>query len=425
MTDPRLGEYGVPAPPLGQGADGRGSPPLRLLLAAFGDPGHAFPMIALGRRLAERGHQVTLQTWLRWERQVEAEGMAFAPASEYQVFPTAGRPLKPYQAVVRAARETLPLLAELRPAAVVADILTLAPALAGEMSRVPVATLVPHVFPHTAPDHPPYSLGARAPRTALGRRLWQAAEPLVEAGLRQGRDDLNETRRRLGLPALPYVHNGLSRRLTLVGTFPQLEYPRRWPEWTRVVGPLLWEPQADDVEPPPGDEPLVLVAPSTSQDPEHRLLRSALEGLADLPVRVLATWNRRVPDPPVAVPGNARLVEWVSYARTMPHCDLVVCHAGHGTVVRSLASGAPVVACPVAGDMGENAARVEWAGVGVRLPRRWCTPRGVAAAVERALVNPLLVPRARALAAWAAACDVAERAAGEVERFAGARAGTR
>jgi UDP:flavonoid glycosyltransferase YjiC (YdhE family) len=37
-------------------------PPLRVLLGAFGDPGHAFPMIALGRALAARGHEVTLQT---------------------------------------------------------------------------------------------------------------------------------------------------------------------------------------------------------------------------------------------------------------------------------------------------------------------------------------------------------------------------
>ena len=50
----------------------------RLLLGAFGDPGHAFPMLALGRALAARGHEVTLQTWRRWHDAVEAEGMRFA-----------------------------------------------------------------------------------------------------------------------------------------------------------------------------------------------------------------------------------------------------------------------------------------------------------------------------------------------------------
>ena len=46
----------------------------RILLGAFGDPGHAFPIIALGRELARRGHDVTLQTWVKWQSQVEAGG---------------------------------------------------------------------------------------------------------------------------------------------------------------------------------------------------------------------------------------------------------------------------------------------------------------------------------------------------------------
>lgn len=68
---------------------------MRLFLGAFGDPGHAFPIIALGRELAARGHEVTLQTWTRWREHVEREGMRFAAAPEYQVFPTLERPLKP------------------------------------------------------------------------------------------------------------------------------------------------------------------------------------------------------------------------------------------------------------------------------------------------------------------------------------------
>ncbi|HEV7884586.1 MAG TPA: glycosyltransferase, partial [Solirubrobacteraceae bacterium] len=61
------------------------------MLGAFGDPGHAFPAIALGRALAGRGHDVTLQTWTRWREHVEAEGMTFAAAPEYHVFPTRER----------------------------------------------------------------------------------------------------------------------------------------------------------------------------------------------------------------------------------------------------------------------------------------------------------------------------------------------
>jgi MGT family glycosyltransferase len=393
---------------------------LRFLLAAFGDPGHAFPAIALGRELAGRGHEVVLQTWTKWREHVEREGMRFEPAPEYHVFPTPEtRGLKPYQAAVRAARETQPLIDEFAPDAVVADILTVAAGLAAELAGRPWATLIPHVLPTPEPGFPPYSMGARLPRTRAGRWMWQSLDPLLMAGLKRGRGELNGARERLGLPPVEQLHGGLSRQLTMVGTFPQLEYPRAgWEPWQRVTGPLMWEQPYEAVEPPPGDEPLVLVAPSTSQDPDQRMLRASLEGLADQPVRVLATFNRRPPPRPIDVPDNARLVEWVSYAKTMPACDVVVCHAGHGTVSRALASGVPLVACPAAGDMGENASRVAWAGVGVPLPRRLVTPRGVRLAVKRVLGDPQLRARASDLGGWARRHDGAAVAAEVLEDFA-------
>ena len=110
---------------------------------------------------------------------------------------------------------------------------------------------------------------------------------------------------------------------------------------------------------------------------------------------MLATTNRRDSARPISPPANARLVEWLSYARAMPRCAAIVCHAGHGTVARALASSVPVVACPFAGDMAENAARVRWAGVGVSLPRRFQTPRGVRIALRRLLADPRHADRAR------------------------------
>ena len=171
----------------------------------------------------------------------------------------------------------------------------------------------------------------------------------------------------------------------------------------------MWEPPAADVELPPGDAPLVLVAPSTAQDPSHRMLAAALRGLADAPVRVLATWNRRLPSRPLPVPANARVVDWVSYSRTMPLADVVVCHAGHGTLVRALSCGCAVVACPAVGDMNENASRLAWAGAGVRVPQRFISPRPVRLAVERALEEPSIRVRARELAAWAQTHDSGTR----------------
>ncbi len=345
--------------------------------------------------------------------------MRFAAAPEYQVFPTRDRPLKPYAAAVKASEPTRELIRSVDPEVVVADIITVAGSLAAQAERRRWATLVPHVMPTGEPGFPVYSVGAVYPRTAVGRRMWEFVRPLVMTGEEQGRTELNGARERVGLPPLADVHGGISRDLAIVATFPQLEYPRaeEWPGM-RVTGPLLWEQPFGDVELPPGDAPLVLVAPSTSQDPEHRLVRAALEGLAGEPVRVLATTNRREPVEPLRVPANARLVDWVSYARTMPLCDAVVCHAGHGTLARALASGVPVVACPHAGDMAENAARVRWAGAGVSLARRFTTPRGVRLAVRRLLSEPGYRRRAAELGEWATRNDGAREAAEAVEELA-------
>lgn len=374
-------------------------------------------MLALGSELAARGHEVTFETWERWREHVEGAGMRFAAAPEYPVFPTRERPLRPYEAVVLATGQTRRLVAECAPDVVIHDILTLAPALAAELEGVAVGTLVPHVYPPGAPGFPPYALGARLPRTPAGRTLWRALDWPVEAGLRRGQAELNETRAKLGLPDVRRLHGGLSERLVIVGTFPQLEYPRRWPPSVHVVGPLLWEPPFGEVAPPVGSNPLVVVAPSTAQDPQQRLLRAALEALASEPVRVLATWNRRPPPVTLRVPANARLVEWISYARSMPGSSLVICHGGHGTLVRALASGAPVLAVPHSGDMAENAARADWAGVGVRLPWRLLGARTLRLAVRRALEDAGLAERAREMAASAAAHDGAARAAELVEEL--------
>jgi UDP:flavonoid glycosyltransferase YjiC (YdhE family) len=265
---------------------------------------------------------------------------------------------------------------------------------------------------------PMYSLGLRPPRTAFGRLAWRATDPLLAMGLRRGRDELNETRARLGLGPIDRFHGGISQLLAIVGTFPQLEYPREWPAHVRVTGPLLFELPDEEVALPAGNGPLVVVAPSTSQDPQCELLRVALAGLADEPVRVLATTNRHRPERPIEVPGNAVLVDWVLYSQVMPAADVVICHGGHGTVARSLAAGTPLLVCPSVGDMGENAARVAWSGSGLSVPRRLLSPRSIRLATRRLLGETRFAARAREIAAWSESHDGAVAAADLVENAA-------
>ncbi len=391
--------------------------PLRLLLAAFGDAGHAFPAIALGRALAQRGHEVTVETWEQWREQVTGVGLEFAAAQEHRAFAGPGAD-ESMPSIAEAARALAPLIDRVEPDLVVSDVLTAAPALAAELAGVRFATLVPHPHPAPGPGVPFFGFGARPPRTALGRAGWRAAGRGFERGLRRGRDEMNATRAELGLAPHAETLGGMSRELVMVATFPQLEYPRRWPGWVEVTGPMFFEMPYDDIELPEGDEPLVVVAPSTSKDPRQRLVGAALEGLAGEAVRVLATMNLRGSAASMEVPPNARVVDWVSYSQAMAAADLVICHGGHGTLARALACGAPVLSCGSSGDMAENGARVAWAGAGLAMPRRLVRPGPVRWAARRVLGDGRLRRRAREIAAWSAANDGAERGAEAVERVA-------
>jgi UDP:flavonoid glycosyltransferase YjiC (YdhE family) len=359
-----------------------------------------------------------VETWEERRAAVEGAGLGFAAAEEYRMFPPPEPDSADGRHAAEAARALLPLLEELRPHAVVSDILTLAPTLAAERAGVPLATLIPHIYPVLEPARPFFAVGLRTPRTALGRVGWRAGQRMLRVGLEHGRRDLNLQRRRLGLAAIERFHGGISPDLALVATYPQLEYPRRWPAGVEVTGPMNFELPHPEIELPRGEAPLVLVAPSTAHDADNHLVRVALAALADEPVRVVATTNRVAPQRPIEVPANAVLLDWLSYTQLMPAASLVVSHGGHGTVARALGAGTPVLVCPVTGDMSETAMRVAWAGAGLSLPWRLCRPGPLRWAVRRLLREPSFTTKAGAIAAWGREHDGARRGAELVERLA-------
>jgi UDP:flavonoid glycosyltransferase YjiC (YdhE family) len=392
---------------------------LRILIGAFGDAGHVFPAIALGKALAGRGHEVVIETWEERRQAVEGEGLGFAAAEEYRMFPPPDPESEEGQHAAEAALALQPLLDEFRPHAVVSDILTLAPTLAAERAKIPLATLIPHIYPVVEPGLPFFAIGLRPPRTRLGLALWRIGhDRALKIGLEQGRRDLNIQRARLDLPPLDRFHGGISPDLALVATYPQLEYPRDWPAGVEITGPMTFEMPHPEIELPPGDDPLVLVAPSTAHDSDNHLVRTALAALADEPVRVVATTNLVAPQHPIEVPANATLVEWLSYSQLMPAASAIVSHGGHGTVARALGAGTPVLICPIIGDMSETAMRVDRAGAGLSLPWRLCRPGPLRWATQRLLREPRFTAKAKEIAAWARANDGAARGAELVERLA-------
>jgi UDP:flavonoid glycosyltransferase YjiC (YdhE family) len=85
-----------------------------------------------------------------------------------------------------------------------------------------------------------------------------------------------------------------------------------------------------------------------------------------------------------------------------PHNELLreaavmVTHCGHGTVIRSLAMGVPLVCMPMGRDQNDNAARVVFRGAGVRLAPT-AAPEKIRDAVRTVIGTPAFRERAMAL----------------------------
>jgi UDP:flavonoid glycosyltransferase YjiC (YdhE family) len=389
---------------------------LRVVVGATGLAGHALPALALARELVGRGHRVVFWGARRWREAAEGFGAEFAAAPDLLAETTAD--------AVQTASSLRRTIAGLEPDAVVGDALTLLPSLAAEAEGVPRVRLLPEVYPANGPGTPPFSLGMLPPRTRAGSAAWRlVAGPLATrlpstAWLRGAHRSLNELRGELGLPPQAAINRPPPGELTLVATLAALEHPRAWPAGVHVTGPLFFDLPAPPLELESTTQPLVLVAPSTVKDPCGRLVEVALEALADEPVRVLLTTGGGAQPRSGAAPPNATVVEWVDYVAAMQRASLVVCHGNHGTVVRALAAGVPVVVSPAMADDAEHGARVAWSGAGLMLPRCLLGRAALRATVRRVLLDPKFGERARRIATSPEAGDGAQRAVELIEAHA-------
>ncbi len=143
----------------------------------------------------------------------------------------------------------------------------------------------------------------------------------------------------------------------------------------------------------PPDRPRVCVTLGTTlmgQDRGGDVFRDLLEGLAGLDVEVVATLPAREQEKLGAVPGNARLVEYVPLHALAPTCAAMVDHGGWGTVLTGLDAGVPQVIVPSWFDDPMLADMLAARDAAVAVPQRTMTAGDVSEAVSRLLEDPLL-----------------------------------
>ncbi len=121
---------------------------------------------------------------------------------------------------------------------------------------------------------------------------------------------------------------------------------------------------------------------------EPERLRPVVAALADLPVRMLVTVGPRA-DPSALgpQPDHVRVERYVPQSALLQYCDVVVSHAGSGTVLATLALGIPQLCLPQGADQFLNAAAITAAGAGLSIPPERVTGDAVAEAVSRLLAE--------------------------------------
>jgi MGT family glycosyltransferase len=271
--------------------------------------------------------------------------------------------------------------------------------IAAEAHGLPYAVLVPNLWGEPRTGLPPFGPGLQPARGPLGRgrdalmtrfaeRLWNKALPELNA-LRHAH--------RLAPVNGPFEQFHRADRL-LVLSSEAFDFPaHNMPANLRYVGPLLDDPTwVQPWTPPAGDEPLVLVALSTTFQDHERTLQRIVEALDGLPVRGVVTTGPALDPQTVPAPRNVQIVRSAPHAAVLREAAVVVTHAGHGTVMKALAAGVPMVCLPMGRDQNDNAARVVAHRAGLRL-RRNAAPATIARAVRRLIAEPVFAESAQRL----------------------------
>ena len=395
----------------------------RYLLAMWEGGGNVPPELGVARRLVARGHAVHVLGDPTIEHAATEAGCTFSPwarAPHRTRLDPMQDPIKDWETTNplvllarlrdgfmagpagRFAADTADAIAAVQPDALLADAFLFGSVIAAQAASLPVVLMVSNIWIMPARGTPPMGPGFAPARSALGRGRDAALLAVVNRMFAKGLPAINCARAEYGLaPLSSFYDQGLAADLIVVLTSPEFDYAAPTvPANVRYVGPILDDPEwARPWTPPwPADDerPLVLVGFSTTYQNQGPVLSRVVEALSALPVRAVVTLGQML-DAAEVVPGasaNVAVVSSVPHRSVLAQASLVISHCGHGTTIKALAAGVPLVCIPMGRDQNDTAARVVEAGAGVRL-----RPTASAARIGRAVARVLDDDRFRVNAA--------------------------
>jgi len=200
--------------------------------------------------------------------------------------------------------------------------------------------------------------------------------------------------------------------------------PSVLPSHHKYVGPLFWEMPGNGQESlQKTGSPWVLIAVSTSPQPgDMTIVKTALKALDSMSFRVLVTLapghNK---DDLGEIPPNVHVMGYTPHSKVLPHCRLVISHAGHGIVIKSMYHGIPMVLLPWGRDQPGVAVRAERMGTAVVVAKPDCSVHTLAAGIEKILSDPQYLERSQVASCRLRKIDGATEAVEHIEQFLGTR----
>lgn len=407
------------------------TPSHQFLMPLWEGGGTLPPELGVARRLLHRGHAVHVLADPTVEDDALAAGCTFStwrtaphrtsldPAEDLLRDWEVNNPLAMLKRVrdtfvagpaAAYAADTRDAIEDLAPDVVVPDFMLFGAIIAGQAAGLPVAPLIPNIWSIPTRGAPAIGPGFAPARTMLGRTRDTVMLALATRLFGAGLPTLNAARASHGLPPLAsFFDQVLLAEKILVLTSPTFDVSAPFtPSNARYVGPVLDDPMwAEPWTPPwPDDnsDPLVLVGFSSTFQDQVPVLRRVVEALSGLPVRAVVTLGQMLQEGAVASTQNVAVVPSAPHARILEHAALVISHCGHGTAIKALSAGVPLVCLPMGRDQNDTAARVVHHGAGVRL-----APTSSAAKIRAAVEQVLGDDRYQASAARLATTFAAER----------------
>ena len=381
---------------------------MRFLFALPDMAGNSPPVLEVARRLSARGHSVRALADASLQPAIETRGCTYVPFQRAPKHDSA-RDRNPLGArefawvrdhvmcgpALDYARDVADELAQHPADAAAIDIMIPGALVGAEAARVPNALLLHSVYMYPAPGLPAFGRGFLPPRTWRDRVRDALLRQVFFRMLNSGLPRLNEARAAFSLERLEHVLD-ISQRADrlLVMTSQAFDFEAdELPANVRYTGPQL-EPasQSDWQSPWPSSDsrPLVLVGLSTSQMNQEPVLRKLIRVLGDMQVRALVTTGPALDPGVFDSPANVAVRSFVPHEDVIPQSDLVITHAGHGTAIRALAAGTPMVCVPLGRDQLDIAARVVWHGAGLK-----ASPKAKEAALKQVISSVLEDPSFR------------------------------